>query len=176
MDSLHRSSSSSATERLSAFRHLGDEVSTRKRAFSRKTEVFVGVSVTLVGLLLLVTVLLRPSKEEAVVGQLPVASSNVVVPSTELLDGEVMVALPVQVGHYPSQLAVGDTVRIVVTPGINGDGETRLLTEEVVVTELSKANDVGAESVITVRAPQSIFVDIAASGPIHVAKVNGTPQ
>ena len=67
-------------------------------------------------------------------------------------------------------------MKIAVTPGLDGNGDTRLLPEEMLVSDISGSSDSQIESVITVRAPQSLLVNVAASGEIHVAKVNGVAK
>lgn len=136
----------------------------------------MGVIVVLVGILLLGFLVFQPDKNQTVIGTID-AASDITSPSVpELLEGEAFVALAVEPGRYPPQLEVGDVVRIAVTPGVDGNGETRLLPEEAVVTDVSTGGDTQLETVITVRAPQTVLVDIAASGSLHVAKVSGVVQ
>lgn len=143
---------------------------------ARKNEVLMGASVILVALMLVVFVLLRPAKTQSVVEN-PTESSEVVGRTeSQLLAGEALIALAVQPGHFPPHLMIGDTVKIAVTPGLDGNGETRLLPEEMLVSDISGSSDSQIESVITVRAPQSLLVNVAASGEIHVAKVNGVAK
>ena len=138
--------------------------------------MLMGVAVILVGLLLTLFVLFRPAKNQSVV-EFPTESSAVLETSNaQLLTGEALIALAVQPGHFPPQLLVGDTVKIAVTPGLDGNGDTRLLPDEVVVADISSAAEGQIESVITVRAPQTFLVNVASSGDIHIAKVNGSAQ
>ena len=176
MDSMHRPSSTSVADRLNAFRQPAGAQSTARRIALGKNEVLMGVVVVLVGILLLGFLVFQPDKNQTVIGSDVV--SQVVAPSStpQLLEGEAFVALAVEPGRYPPQLAVGDVVRIAVTPGIDGNGETRLLPDDVVVTDVAASGDSQMETVITVRAPQKVLVDIAASGTLHVAKVNGGMQ
>jgi hypothetical protein len=111
-----------------------------------------------------------------VIGPIEPTSEITPVSTPQLLEGEAFVALAVEPGRYPPQLVVGDVIRIAVTPGLDGNGETRLLPEDAVVTDVSTASDTQMETVITVRAPQKVLVDIAASGLLHVAKVSGGVQ
>lgn len=176
MDSFHRNSSSSAADRLSAFRQSSNDGSEKQGASWRKNDLLMGVVVIVVGIAVVALVLLRPAKEQAVVGEQ--VTEPVVTPSsnTQLLADEALIALSVEIGHYPPQLVVGDAVRIAVTPGIDGSSDTRVLPEDAVVAEISSAGDVQANTVITVRAPRSVLASIASSGPIHVAKVGGADQ
>lgn len=176
MDFSHRNSTTSAFDRLNAFRQPMEPSSSSSRMLSRKNEVLMGASVILVALLLVVFVLLRPTKTQSVVEN-PTQSSEVVGRTdSQLLAGEALIALAVQPGHFPPHLMIGDTVKIAVTPGLDGNGDTRLLPEEMLVSDISGSSDSQIESVITVRAPQSLLVNVAASGEIHVAKVNGVAK
>lgn len=176
MDYSHRSSTTSASDRLNAFRQPMEPSSSSSRMLSRKNEVLMGASVILVALLLVVFVLLRPTKTQSVVEN-PTQSSEVVGRTdSQLLAGEALIALAVQPGNFPPHLMIGDTVKIAVTPGLDGNGDTRLLPEEMLVSDISGSSDSQIESVITVRAPQSLLVNVAASGEIHVAKVNGVAK
>lgn len=176
MDFSHRISTTSAADRLNAFRQPTEKSSASSRMFARRNEVLMGASVILVGLLLVVFVLLRPAKTESVIESPTVSHVAVATTETQLLAGEALIALAVQPGNFPPQLMVGDTVKIAVTPGLDGNGDTRLLPDEVLVSDIADSSDGQIESVITVRAPQSFLVNVASSGEIHVAKVNGAAK
>jgi len=174
VDTSHRSSSSSAADRLHAFRQPNEPSQVRRRAAIRKNDVLMGAVVILVGILLVSFVAFRPDKNQTVIGSpaLPTEPSDISAP--QLLAGDALIALAVEPGNYPPQLSVGDAVRIAVTPGVDGNSETRLLPGEAVITDIAPAHDAQIESVITVRAPEALLVSIAASGSLHVAKVNGS--
>lgn len=176
MDPMHRSSPVTANDRLNALRNTGNSTSGKKQMSSRKSEVFIGVTVISVGFLLITVLVLRPSKNQSVIGPPLSSISNSTVSEPTLLDGEALIALSVQAGQFPPQLTVGDSVRIAVTPGIDGDGETRLIPGDVLVVDISPSGDGGSESVITVQAPDSVLVEVAGSGELHVAKVMGAQQ
>lgn len=176
MDISHRSSSTSASDRLNAFRQPMDKPSTGPRTILRRNEVLMGTAVILVCLLVVALVAFRPAKNQTVIESSTEAGVVTQDPGLELLAGEALIALAVQPGHFPPQLNIGDSVRIAVTPGLDGAGDTRLLPDEVVVSDISSSSDSQIESVITVRAPQSILVNVAESGEIHIAKVNGASK
>ena len=176
MDSIHRPSPTSAAERLNAFRQPAGAPSAAHRIAIGKNEVLMGGVVVFVGILLLGFLVFQPDKNQTVIGTIEAASEITPTSAPQLLEGEAFVALAVEPGRYPPQLKVGDVVQIAVTPGIDGNGETRLLPEEAVVTDVSTASDTQMETVITVRAPQTVLVDIAGSGSLHVAKVSGVVQ
>jgi hypothetical protein len=176
VDSIHRPSSTSAAERLNAFRQPAGAPSAANRIAIGKNEVLMGVVVVLVGVLLLGFLVFQPDKNQTVIGTIESASEITPTSAPQLLEGEAFVALAVEPGQYPPQLKVGDVVQIAVTPGIDGNGETRLLPEDAVVTDVSTASDTQMETVITVRAPQTVLVDIAASGSLHISKISGVMQ
>lgn len=173
MDSFHPSSSASAAERLNAFRQPTTDASTKRGPDRRKNELLMGVVVMVVGVLVITFVLFRPSKNQVVIGKQaqPVVSTDDT--PMQLLADEALISLSVQLGHFPPQLEVGDSVRIAITPGIDGATETQVLAEDAVVADISSVSDNQSDSVITVRAPQSVLARVASSGPIHVAKING---
>ena len=153
-----------------------EHTSSANRTILRKNEVLMGAAVILVGLLVVVLVAYRPARNPTVVQDSVESGVTASSAGPELLAGEALIALAVQPGHFPPQLLVGDTVKIAVTPGLEGSGDTRLLPDEVVVSDISSSSDSSLESVITVRAPQTFLVNIAQSGEIHVAKVNGSTK
>lgn len=97
---------------------------------------------------------------------------------TELLAGEALMAFPVKEGHYPPALGRGDVIRVVVTPAADGSGETKLINESVVVSEVDEMSDMSSDVVVTVRGRETLLGLIASSGPIHVALVHapGDPE
>lgn len=97
---------------------------------------------------------------------LPVADET-----AELLSGEALVALSVRHGHFPPSLSRGDSVRIAVTPGADGTGETRLLPESVLVVSVDSASGSPDDVVLTVRAPVDLLPSVANAGSLHVARV-----
>ena len=141
-----------------------------------KNEVLMGVVVILLGILLLGVLILQPDKNQTVIGTPAAPTESIPSSSPQLLQGEAFVALLVEPGHFPPGLTIGDVVRIAVTPGIDGNGEARLLPDDAVVTEISTSSDTQMETVITVRTPQTVLLDVASSGSLHVAKVNGGVQ
>lgn len=99
-----------------------------------------------------------------------------VAPTDTLLAGEVMVAFAADHGHFPPALGVGDEVRLVVTPGLDGTGEVRPLSERTIVVSVDSSSATGGERVITVRGPESIATALAGSGPVRVAIVKVGPS
>lgn len=94
--------------------------------------------------------------------------------SAELLSGESLVAFPVKRGNFPPSITRGDTIRIVVTPGPDGNGDISIMDEEVVVFDIGEMSDMSGDIVLTVRGSETVLRSIAASGPIHVARINAT--
>lgn len=93
--------------------------------------------------------------------------------SGTLLAGEVAVAFAVDDGNYPPSLRVGDEVRLIVTPGLDGTGDVRPIADKTVVLSIDAPTDNGNKRVITVRAPEAVASAVAASGPVHVVILGG---
>lgn len=176
MDSFNRSLSASANERLNAFRQPVAPMSDERRLSLRRNEVLMGSAVVLVGVLLVFFAMFRPNKNQVVIGEKTSQSQISASSIPQLLADEALIALSVEAGHFPPQLEIGDVVRIAVTPGIDGANETRVLPEEAVVSDISTTQDSFSGAIITVRAPQNVLANVAASGAIHVARVNGVDQ
>ena len=83
------------------------------------------------------------------------------------------IAMAVEPGNFPPSLAIGDTVRVVVTPSNDGSGSVRNLKETTVVESVMPPAEMGTQFVVTVRAPESLATAIAASGPLHLSIVKG---
>ena len=172
VDSLQRPAAFSAADRLTALRdRTGSSVGTTRAA--RRRDVLIGMAVILVGVIAVFAFILnRPSGVAPQVGQSD-TPAPVVTNAPRLLAGEAFIPLSVEFGHFPPQLQPGDFVRIAVTPGVEGNGETRVLVDEAVVTGISPANELSSTTVITVRGPQQILSSIASSGPLFLALVEG---
>lgn len=101
---------------------------------------------------------------EVVTEQIP-APQN----SDTLLDGEAYISLAANIGSFPPSLSPGDTVQIVVAPGVNSDGLTRMLDEQAVVREVQTPTEFGNTYVITLRAPQSVATAIIDAEKVHLS-------
>lgn len=160
-----------AYDRLSALRNNAPASSTGKRGRQLpRAAIFVGAG--LVGVVLLIVVAIMrftPRAEislptEVVTEQIP-APQN----SDTLLDGEAYISLAANIGSFPPSLSPGDTVQIVVAPGVNSDGLTRMLDEQAVVREVLAPTEFGNTYVITLRAPQTVAPAIIDAEKVHLS-------
>ena len=178
MDSSRRTSADDSVDRLAALR-AGSPVSVAAPQWVANTKV--ALLVGCVGLLAVLGVVLTrvvdsDGTPSSVDDETRVAASPGNVPG--LLAGEALMAFPVKQGNYPPALGRGDVVRVVVTPGADGSGETRLIDETVVVSEVEAMTDMSGDVVVTAKGRESVLELIASSGPIHVALVHapGEPE
>ena len=137
-----------------------------------RLEVLIGVVVVLAGITLALF-LSGSGSSPAIGGESATSSPKVDVPNSRLMAGEAFIAIAVDPGNYPPSLLVGDTVRVVVTPGNDGSGSVRGLKEITVVQSVTPPAGMGTPFVVTVRAPESLATAIAASGPLHLSIVKG---
>lgn len=167
------------SDRLSQLRAPNSTVpahqSTRRRV---RIEVWAGALLALVGVALLVVARGNPDRAPIVASN-PTATTTVSPGQASpggLLAGEALYSFAVDDGDYPPSLGAGDQIRLVVTPGNDGTGVVRTLREQVVVVSVDGPTDMGTRRVVTVRGPENLLTDLAASGPVHVAIVNGGPS
>lgn len=147
-------------------------ISTPKRM---RMELLIGVVVILVGITMALF-LSGGSSTPSSGGEPETSSPKVESKDSRLMAGEAFVAIAVEPGSFPPSLVAGDTVRVVVTPGNDGNGNVRSLKEITVVQSVTPPADMGTQFIVTVRAPESIATAIAASGPLHLSIVNGASQ
>ena len=77
-------------------------------------------------------------------------------------------------GQFPSDLATGDHVRLIVTsnPDATGQSATTMVDDPAVVWSVVRADD-GVATVITVRGPIALSTEIAAAAKVQLATVEG---
>jgi len=170
MDSTHRPGAPSPSDRLSALRER-PEVPRSSGQSLRRNDLLIGVAVVLIGVVLVFALVTNRSTSVVTSGETSQKPISEVDTSQRLLANEAFIPLSVEIGHFPPQLEIGDVVQIAVTPGIDGNGETRVLQQEVTVTDISTSNDLSTSTVITVRAPQKFLADIASSGALFLSQV-----
>lgn len=169
-----------STDRLSAMRAPATPAQTRTRTDGRglRLEFVIGILLILGGIA--VALYVRGAPTTAPMTSIAANPSPEVGAENHgmatLLAGEVAVAFAVEDGNYPPSLRVGDVVRLVVTPGVDGSGEVRSLGERTVVMSVDEPADSGTKRVVTVRGPESIVTALAGSGPVHVAVLGGSPS
>lgn len=86
---------------------------------------------------------------------------------------EALVGMALEVGHAPVDLAVGDTVRIVVVTDPNGLDPTppRLMPGTALVHALEPGDDFEPRDVVTVGVPLDAAADVAAAPGVRLVRV-----
>lgn len=93
-------------------------------------------------------------------------------PSVEgLLDGEALIGVNLEVGHFPMELAEGDTVRVIVTPAMSDATEARELVPTVQVTSIEAIGEFTGRYAATLLGAREVATAIATSGPVHLTIV-----
>jgi hypothetical protein len=164
----------SPDERLHAIRQPHN-VQPQPAHSSRKkwrSEVLIGVIlivlVTCVGFLLL----RRPSNAPIVTNQDVAPTATVSPPSVDgLLDGEALIGVNLEVGHFPMELAEGDIVRVIVTPAMSDATEARELASTVRVTSIEAIGEFTGRFAATLLGAREVATAIATSGPVHLSIV-----
>lgn len=96
----------------------------------------------------------------------------------ELLQpSEALTSAAVQIGNFPSDLAVGDFVRVITVPDLASSQNTQPEMFDQVVTIWSlKRFDNDDHALITFRSSLNFSMAIASAGEVHLARVANTPS
>ena len=93
-------------------------------------------------------------------------------PSVEgLLDGEALIGVNLEVGHFPMELDEGDTVRVIVTPAMSDSAEARELATTVQVKSIEAIGEFTGRYAATLLGAREVATAIATSGPVHLTIV-----
>jgi hypothetical protein len=90
-----------------------------------------------------------------------------------LQSSEALTSAPVDVGNYPSEIAPGDLVRVVLAPEITmSTGSLPQMFEDVVtVWSVQLPEKFSDQTVITLRGPLDLAMAIAGAGRVHIVLV-----
>lgn len=171
MESFHRVPTDPAVDRLAALRVGSTSTMAPTRPLLQLRLLIITAATVLFALVGLVLVKVNAGESSSPVAGAEVPARPAPDTQPELLAGEAVMAFPVKKGYYPSTIAAGDVIRMVVTPGTDGSGTTRFLDETVVVVDIEETSDLSSDVVLTVRGRQEILESLSASGPVHVALV-----
>jgi hypothetical protein len=69
-------------------------------------------------------------------------------------------------------LRAGDSVRVVLTPGSDGQGGFREAVQPLMVKSVDPIGEASGKTVVTVLGPIETAVSIASSGPVHLTIVD----
>lgn len=84
------------------------------------------------------------------------------------LDGDVLFGISLKPGNYPTEMKVGDIVRVVATPIVSGSGEAHEIDGRMTVMSINSNSEFGGETIVTLSGPQAATMAIADSGPLHL--------
>ena len=103
-------------------------------------------------------------------------SSLMVTANRPLQTSEALTSAPVEVGDYPSEIAPGDLVRVVLAPEITMSAATPPLMFEGVVTvwSIRLPEDFSDNAVITLRGPLDLAMAVAGAGRVHIVLVGNS--
>jgi hypothetical protein len=161
---------------LESLRRRGSEESIQRsdtplsvRALGRRQLVF-GVFLVLSGLAFALAYAWHTSTTKVVTTQ-----SEAIAP-TEARDltksiqsGHVISSMALELGAYPPDLAVGDTVMVVVTPIADSNAPTHALNGNAVVKDVSHPIDGSNKVVVSVDISSSVAVELASADSVHLS-------
>ena len=90
----------------------------------------------------------------------------------QLLPNEALTSAAIQQGNYPTDLAVGDQVRIVTVPDIalNQNALPELFDQVVTIWSLNKSEN-NDSALVTFRSLLDLSMAIAKAGEVHIVRV-----
>ena len=105
-------------------------------------------------------------------GHVPL-SALMVTSNSPLATSEALTSAPVDVGNYPSEIAPGDRVRVVLAPEITMSAATppRMFEEVVTVWSIQFPEDFSDQAVVTLRGPLELAMAVASAGRVHIVLV-----
>lgn len=108
-------------------------------------------------------------------GHVPL-STLMVTTNTPLSPSEALTSAPVDIGNYPSEIAPGDRVRVVLAPELTMSAATAPLMFEDVVTvwSIQFPEDFSDQAVVTLRGPLALAMAVASAGRIHIVLVGNS--
>ena len=86
---------------------------------------------------------------------------------------EALTSAPVEIGNFPSDIAAGDRVRVVLAPEItmNSQMPPRMFEQIVTVWSLQLPENFSDKAVITLRGPLDLALAVAGAGQVHIVLV-----
>ncbi len=97
-------------------------------------------------------------------------------PTIGLLPGEALTSSAIDVGKFPVDLAVGDSVRVVTVPdlAISESTEPSMFADEVIIYSITQTSDNNDVALVTFRSSLDLSMAIARAGEIYLVRVAGT--
>ncbi len=97
-------------------------------------------------------------------------------PTVGLLPGEALTSSAIDVGKFPVDLAVGDSVRVVTVPdlAISESTEPSMFADEVIIYSITQTSNNNDVALVTFRSSLDLSMAIARAGEIYLVRVAGT--
>lgn len=97
-------------------------------------------------------------------------------PIVGLLPGEALSSAAIDIGNFPVDLAVGDSVRVVTVPdlAISETTEPSMFADVVTIYSITQASDNSDVALLTFRSSLDLSMAIARAGEIYLVRVAGT--
>jgi len=96
-------------------------------------------------------------------------------PTVGLLLGEALTSSAIDIGKFPVDLAVGDSVRVVTVPdlAISESTEPSMFADEVIIYSITQTSDNNDVALVTFRSSLDLSMAIARAGEIYLVRVAG---
>ncbi len=96
-------------------------------------------------------------------------------PTVGLLSGEALTSSAIDIGKFPVDLAVGDSVRVVTVPdlAISESTEPSMFADEVIIYSITQTSDNNDVALVTFRSSLDLSMAIARAGEIYLVRVAG---
>ena len=96
-------------------------------------------------------------------------------PTVGLLPGEALTSSAIDIGKFPVDLAVGDSVRVVTVPdmAISESTEPSMFANEVIIYSITQTSDNNDVALVTFRSSLDLSMAIARAGEIYLVRVAG---
>jgi hypothetical protein len=96
-------------------------------------------------------------------------------PTVGLLPGEALTSSAIDIGKFPADLAVGDSVRVVTVPdlAISESTEPSMFADEVIIYSITQTSDNNDVALVTFRSSLDLSMAIARAGEIYLVRVAG---
>ena len=96
-------------------------------------------------------------------------------PTVGLLPGEALTSSAIDVGKFPTDLAVGDSVRVVTVPdlAISESTEPSMFADEVIIYSITQTSDNNDVALVTFRSSLDLSMAIARAGEIYLVRIAG---
>lgn len=103
-------------------------------------------------------------------------TSAMLSPIVGLLPGEALSSAAINIGNFPVDLAVGDSVRVVTVPdlAISETTEPSMFADVVTIYSITQASDNSDVALLTFRSSLDLSMAIARAGEIYLVRVAGT--